>query len=134
MPRAMPLNMMSERAARSQANLSAIPMPYGVGCRVPTIAIPGCASHKCVLAPALLAAETAWVFVAIKNRNELAERTRFEFPLSNESFTTETQRHREIRFIRAFFPGCHPERRRAPARSFQHGKSESKDLGAAFRF
>ena len=63
-------------------------------------------SQRCVLAPVLLATETAWVFVAIKIQNELAERTRFEFPLSNESFTTETQMHREIRFIRAFFPSC----------------------------
>ena len=37
----MPLKITSPRAARSQANRSAIPEPYGVGWRVPTNAIPG---------------------------------------------------------------------------------------------
>src|ERR1700691_17115 len=41
-PRAIPLIMTSPWPARSHASRSAIPDPYAVGCRVPTMAIPGC--------------------------------------------------------------------------------------------
>jgi hypothetical protein len=41
MPRAMPLIISKCRTAKSRASISATPEPYGEGCRVPTIAIPG---------------------------------------------------------------------------------------------
>ena len=41
MPRAMPLIISNRRTARSRASISAIPVPYGDGWRVPTMAIPG---------------------------------------------------------------------------------------------
>ena len=41
MPRAIPLTISSRRTARSRDSISAIPDPYGVGCRVPTTAIAG---------------------------------------------------------------------------------------------
>ena len=41
MPRAMPLTISNRRAARSRDSISAIPVPYGVGCRVPTTAMEG---------------------------------------------------------------------------------------------
>ena len=45
MPRAIPLTISSRRTARSRDSISAIPDPYGVGCRVPTTAIDGLAQQ-----------------------------------------------------------------------------------------
>jgi len=45
-PRAIPLKIAIPRAARSRDNISAIPAPYGDGCRVPTTPIPGSDSNS----------------------------------------------------------------------------------------